>query len=116
MPQRAVPTTRVQRRAQRSTPCGLALEIGERLDRRRRELADFDDVSIGIADVASRLVIMIIERLAQKFRAFGLPTPITSPNIRHPQIQERTQAVRIGRRLENHFGLVRRGSAADIYY
>ena len=92
----------------------LGGEICEPLDGGGRVLAHFDEVAVWVAHVASPLGAVVIERRGEEMGALGTPIFVAGPDIRYAQVQEAAHSVQLGRRFQDHFGLVGRWFAAGI--
>ena len=75
-------------------------------------LADFDDVAVWIADVASRLAVLVY-RLREKRCASTLPQLVARLNVRNADIHEATDMIRIGS-AKRHRRFIRCGTAANV--
>ena len=78
-----------------------------------RGLSDFDDVSVGIADVAADLVLVLFGR-RQEFRATGAPFGVHGRDVFDPDIQEAADPVGIAWRLQRDRRLVVRRSTPNV--
>src|SRR4029078_6112816 len=76
-------------------------------------LPDLDDVTIGIADVATDLVLVLLRR-RQELRAAGAPLCVHGVDVCDPDVEEAADLVRMVRRLERDRGLVLRRSSAVV--
>ena len=76
-------------------------------------MADFDDVAVWIADVASRLAILVYG-LREKRCASTLPQFVARLNVRDADIHEATDMIGIGRRAKRHRRFIRCGTAANV--
>jgi hypothetical protein len=77
-------------------------------------LADFDDVAVGIAHVATPFPAVIVERLGEEDSSFGAPIFVAVPDVGDTQVEEAARSAEIGRSFEDDFGLVGRGAATGI--
>ena len=59
-----------------------------------RALSDFDNVAVGIADVAARLAVLG-DRLRDELRTAALPQFITGLNIRNADIHKAVDVIRV---------------------
>src|SRR3984885_4709533 len=78
-----------------------------------RGLSDFDDVSVGIADVAADLVLVLFGR-RQELSATGAPFGIHGRDVLDPDIQEAAHPVGIAWRLQSPRRLVVRRAAPAV--
>jgi hypothetical protein len=78
-----------------------------------RALSDFDDVTVGIADVAPNLAVFR-NRLREELRPSTLPKSVARSNIRHADIHEAAHLIRVGEDTERHRRLVRGRPAPDV--
>jgi len=76
-------------------------------------LADLDQVPVRITDIAAGLGSAVLRR-RDKFRSPCTPVVIDRLNIRHPNVEEAADAVRVGRSLERDRRLVVGGPATDV--
>jgi hypothetical protein len=76
-------------------------------------LPDLDDVAVGISDVATDLLRVLLRR-RQELRAPGAPFGIHRVDVGDPDIEEAADPVGIAWRLENHRGLVIGGASAGV--
>jgi hypothetical protein len=86
----------------------------EALDRRWGVLADFDEVAVRIAHVATPPPAVVVERLGERDSAFGALVPVAGPDVGDAQVEKAAQPVWIGRSFEDDFGLVGCGAASGI--
>src|ERR1700677_4454538 len=78
-----------------------------------RGLPHFDQVTVGIADVAALLVLVLFRR-RQELSAPGAPLRVHSLDVFDPDIEEAADPVGILRRFQGDRGLVVGGASADI--
>jgi hypothetical protein len=64
---------------------GVLFEV---LDRRRSVLADYDNVSIGIAHVTTPFPAVVVERLSKEHRSLGAPFVVTRLDVSDPQVEK----------------------------
>src|ERR1700722_4400692 len=77
-------------------------------------LSYFDDVSVGIADVAANLSVLS-KRLSEELRTPTFPQLVARLNIRHADVHKATDLVRVGGDAQRYRRLVRGGTAADVH-
>jgi len=76
-------------------------------------LPDLDDVPIGISDVATDLVLVLLRR-RQELRAPGAPFGVHGVDVRDPDIEEAADPVGVAWRLKGDRGLVVGGASAAV--
>jgi hypothetical protein len=76
-------------------------------------LPDFDQVTIGIADIAALLVLVLFRR-RQEFSTPGAPLGVHGLDVLDPDVEEAADPVGITRRLQDDRGLVIGRAPADI--
>jgi len=76
-------------------------------------LPHLDDVAVGISDVATDLVLVLLRR-CQELRAPGAPFSVRGVDVFDPDIEETTDPVRVAWRLKGDRGLVVGGTSADV--
>ena len=69
-----------------------------------RGLPHFDQMTVGIADVATDLVLVLFRR-RQEFRTSGAPFGVHGLDVCDPDIEEAADPVGIARRLQGDLGL-----------
>src|SRR5215831_15973507 len=87
---------------------GTALAVGEL----RLALSDLDNVAVRIADVAAPLTVLV-ERLRDELGAPTLPLLVARLNVRHPEVHEAVEVIRVGDAQRDR-RLVRRRAAANV--
>src|SRR5580698_569848 len=75
-------------------------------------LPHLNNVAVRIADIAARLAILH-DRLRDELRASALPFLVASLDVRHAEIHETIDVIRIGR-AKHHRRLVGRGPSPDV--
>src|SRR5436190_18102334 len=93
--------------------CHRAGSLAARRGKRAGGLAHLDQVAVRIADVAAELRPAVLRR-SQELRAARTPLLIDRLNLRDADVEEAADPVGIGRRLEDHGGLVLRRSATQV--
>src|SRR5215472_1207635 len=78
-----------------------------------RSLPDLDQVAVGIAEVATDLVLVLL-RGRQELSASGAPFGVHGVDVRDPDIQEAADPVGVARRLQGDRRLVVGRPSADI--
>src|SRR3984885_14946438 len=102
-----------------SAPSGSSLRlarwplIGEPISPRVRRLSHFDQMTIGIADITTDFVLVLLRR-RQEFRTASAPFGVHSVHVRHAYIEETADPVEIGRRLKGDLRLVVGRPSADV--
>src|SRR5438034_2494038 len=76
-------------------------------------LADFDEVTVRVADVAADLGLALYRR-RQELGAAGAPLRVDRIDVGHADVQEAAGPSRVGRRLERDGRLVVGRPAADV--
>ena len=80
---------------------------------RVRGLPHFDQVAVGIADVAAGLVLVLFRR-GQELGAAGAPLGVHGLNVLDPDVEEAADPVGVARRLQGDGRLVVGGTAPDV--
>ena len=80
---------------------------------RVRGLPDFDDVAVGIADVATDLVLVVLRR-RQDSGTTGAPFGVHGLDVFDPDIEEAADSIGIARRLQGDRGLVVGRASTDV--
>jgi hypothetical protein len=80
---------------------------------RVRGLPYFDQVAVGIADVAAGFVLVLFRR-GQELGAPGAPFGVHGLNVLDPDVEEAADPVGVARRLQGDRRLVVGGAAADV--
>src|ERR1700733_8619869 len=94
-----------------SAPSGSSLRlarwplIGEPISPRIRRLSHFDQMTIGIADITTDFVLVLL-RWCQEVRTAPAPLGVHGVHVRHPYIEETTDPVGIGGGLQGDLRLV----------
>src|SRR5271155_1516631 len=102
-----------------SAPSGSSLRlgrwplIGKPISRRIRRLSHFDQITIGIADITTDFVRVLL-RGRQEFRAARAPFGVNSVHVRHSYIEETADPVGFGGRLKSDLRLVVGRTSADV--
>src|SRR5579871_6273360 len=76
-------------------------------------LPDLDDVTIGVSDVATDLIRVLLWR-RQELRTPGAPFGVHGVDVDDPDIEEAADPVGVPWRLESDCGLVVGGTSADV--
>src|SRR5580700_4939796 len=76
-------------------------------------LPDLDDVAVGISNVATDLVLVLLRR-RQELRTPGAPFGVHGVDIRDPDIEEAADPVGVSRGLEGDRRLVVGGTPAHV--
>src|SRR5580704_8902361 len=76
-------------------------------------LPDLDDVPVGISDVATDLVLVLL-RWRQELRAPSAPFGVHGVDVCHPNIEEAADPIGVVWRLKDDRGLVICGASAGI--
>jgi hypothetical protein len=71
----------VKSSARKSADDDLAGVGFEALDRGWSVLADFDDIAVGVAHVATPFPAVVVERLGEEDSAFGAPVFVAGPDV-----------------------------------
>jgi hypothetical protein len=80
---------------------------------RVRGLPHFDQVAVGITDVAAGLVLVLFRR-GQELGAPGAPLGVHGLNVLDPDVEEAADPVGVARRLQGDGRLVVGGTAPDV--
>ena len=75
-------------------------------------LADFDDATIGITNVAAHLVSAVVDGRRDERDTARRPLFVHRLDVRHADVHEGIESVRVERRAERNLGLVRRAATA----
>ena len=59
-------------------------------------MADFDDVAVGIAHVATPFPAVVVARLGEEDRSFGAPVLVAGPDVGDAQVEKAGEPVQIG--------------------
>src|SRR5271156_4190688 len=103
----------------RQGSAGLAAEVdgrpvgGPPVSFRVGGLPDLDDVTVGITDVATDLVLVLLRR-RQELRAPGAPFGVHGVDVGDPDIEEAADPVGVAWRLKGDRGLVVGGASAAV--
>src|SRR5580704_3362113 len=73
--------------------------IGEPISLRVRRLPHFDQMTIGIADVTTDFILVLL-RWRQEFRTAPVPFGVRSVHVRHSYVEETADPLGIGGRLK----------------
>src|SRR5580693_5596575 len=87
--------------------------VGEPISCWVRRLSHFDQMTVGITDVAADLVLVLLRR-SQELSTERAPFGVHSVHIRHSYIEEAAHAVGIGWRLKDDLRLVVSRPSPDV--
>src|ERR1700729_4189535 len=87
--------------------------IREPISPRVRRLPHFDQMAIGIADITTGLVLVLL-RWRQEFRTARLPFGVHGGHVRHSYIEETADPVGVGGRFKGDLRLVIGRPSADV--
>src|ERR1700678_199947 len=87
--------------------------IGKPISPWVRRLSHFDQMTIGIADITTDFVLVLL-RWGEELRTAGAPFGVHRVHVRHSYIEETADPVGIGRLLEGDLGLVVGRPSADV--
>src|ERR1700688_2193622 len=77
-------------------------------------LPDFDDIAVGIADVAAYLAVLLY-RLGNELGSSTFPQFIARLNIRNTNIHKAADFIRVGEGAQRYRRLIRGGPAAEVH-